>query len=191
MTTRQLRALRGTAAAMIATLVAATAHTLSGGGAPHPLLIVAVAALAAPPAVWLTGRRGTWWRTASVIAGAQALFHGAFAVVGDAHPLTSSHAHHAATAVAPLAGTAPAGWDAGMTIGHALAALVTILAVLRGEHLLRRIARGIRRRLARLTVTLPAPVTRPRPLTACQAPRRTRRPTTSALSRRGPPVLAG
>lgn len=190
MTTRQLRALRGTAAATIATLVAATAHTLSGGGAPHALLVIAVAALAAPPAVWLAGRRAAWWRTAGVIAGAQALFHGAFAVVGDAHPLTSAHAHHAPTGIAPVV-AATAGWNAGMTIGHMIAALVTILAVLRGEQLLRRIARGIRRHLARLTATLPVPVARLRPLTACQAPRRTRRPTTSALSRRGPPVFAG
>lgn len=191
MTTRQLRALRGTAAATIATLVAATAHTLSGGGAPHPLLVIAVAALAAPPAVWLAGRRPAWWRTAGIVAGAQALFHGAFALVGDAHPVTSTHAHHAHAALAPLPATVMTDADATMTVGHMIAAVVTILAVLRGEQLLRRIARGIRRRLARLTAALPPPVARPRPLTACQAPRRVRRPTTSALSRRGPPVLAG
>ncbi|MBD7957079.1 hypothetical protein H9651_05480 [Microbacterium sp. Sa4CUA7] len=191
MTTRQSRALRGTAAATIATLVAATAHTLSGGGAPHPLLLIAVAALAAPPAVWLAGRRAAWWRTAGVVAGAQALFHGAFALVGDAHPLPSSHAHHRQVDIASLPPLVMIDGDATMTIGHLLAALVTILAVLRGEQLVRRIARGLRRHISRLAVTLPSPIARPRPLTVCQAPRRVRRTTTSALSRRGPPVLAG
>ena len=42
MTPRHVRALRGTAAAWVATVVAATAHTLGGGGAPSPAFVVAV-----------------------------------------------------------------------------------------------------------------------------------------------------
>ena len=57
MTPRHVRALRGTAAAWVATVVAATAHTLAGGGAPSPALVAAVGILASPFAVGLIGRR--------------------------------------------------------------------------------------------------------------------------------------
>ena len=54
-TPRHVRALRGVAAAWVATIVAGTAHTLAGGGAPSPAMVAAVGILAAPFAV---ARRG-------------------------------------------------------------------------------------------------------------------------------------
>ncbi|MDL5353002.1 hypothetical protein [Microbacterium sp. zg-YB36] len=190
MATRQVRALRGTAAAVIATLVAATAHTLSGGGAPHPLLVVSVAALAAPLAVWLTGRRPAWWRTALVVTGAQALFHGAFALAGDALPLSAGHAHLSPQRPAGTV-TASTDIDPVMIVGHVIAALVTILAVRHGEQLLQRLGRGIRHLAARTAAAPPAPLVRRPSLTVRVAPVRRSLILDCALSRRGPPVRAG
>lgn len=192
MTARQARALRGSAAAAIATLVAATAHTLSGGGAAHPLLIVSVAALAAPLAVWLAGHRGSWWRTALVVSAAQALFHVAFAAVGDARPLSAGHTHHLAGAVTAAAAVpASPPLDPAMIAGHLAAALVTIVAVRRGEQLLRALGRGILRLVARAAVTLPVPLALPSLLPARSAVATPRAHLHCSLSRRGPPAFAG
>jgi len=190
-TARQTRALRGSAAAAIATLVAATAHTLSGGGAAHPLLIVSVAALAAPLAVWLAGHRGSWWRTGLVVCAAQALFHLAFAAVGDARPLSTGHAHHlAGVMTAPEAVLSPT-LDPAMMTGHLAAALVTIVAVRRGEQLLRVLGRGILRLVSRAAVSLPQPLALPSPLPARSAVAPPRTLLDCSLSRRGPPAFAG
>ena len=82
MTPRHVRALRGTAAAWVATVVAATAHTLAGGGRPLPALVAAVGILASPFAVGLIGRRLSAWRVGATVLASQALFHVAFAVTG-------------------------------------------------------------------------------------------------------------
>lgn len=184
--------MRGTAAAVIATLVAATGHTLSGGGAPDPLLVAAVACLAAPFAVLLAGRRSTLVGTALVVSGAQALFHGAFALVDDARPLPGTgHAHVPIPAadLAAAAAAAPAEPSA-MPLGHLLAAVVTIAAVRHGEQLLRRLSRGILRRTSRHLPVLrqtAAPTLAP---TARDRVLRPRHIAQSSLSRRGPPAFA-
>ena len=84
MTPRHVRALRGTGAAWIATVAAATAHTLAGGGAPSPAFVAAVGILAAPFAVLLVGRRLSAWRVAATVLASQTLFHAAFAITADA-----------------------------------------------------------------------------------------------------------
>ncbi|MCR2813451.1 hypothetical protein NQ166_05110 [Microbacterium sp. zg.Y1090] len=190
MTTRQARTLRGAAGAGVATLVAATAHTLSGGGAPGPLLVVAVACLATPLAVLLSGGRSALWRTTLVVGGAQALFHGAFAIAGDARTLPGGgHAHHHIDdIVAPAAGTVAS--TETMPLGHLIAAVVTIAALRHGERLLRRLGRGILRLTSRrLPALRPSPAAPTVPPAPC-ARLGSRRLALSALSRRGPPVFA-
>ena len=76
---RRARAARGALAAAIAIATAATAHTLAGDGAPPVWLLLAVTALAAPLAVWLTGRALSTWRTAAIVILSQTLLHAAFA----------------------------------------------------------------------------------------------------------------
>ena len=78
MTPRHVRALRGTASAWIATIIAATSHTLAGGGGPSPALVAVIGVLAAPLAVLLIGRRLTAWRVGATVVVAQAMFHVAF-----------------------------------------------------------------------------------------------------------------
>ncbi|MBN9178368.1 MAG: hypothetical protein J0I43_13520 [Microbacterium sp.] len=153
---RALRALRGCAAAAIAVLIASTAHTLSGGEAPPFWLALAVTILAAPVCVALIGprpgrARGLPRLGAAVVA-AQLALHGAFAAVGDGAPsLASAGHHHAIDLGALVAGGQSVA--AGMTLGHALAAVLTFVVLAWGERLVAIVARGIRQLLRR---TLPA-----------------------------------
>lgn len=190
MTPRHVRALRGAAAAWIATLVAATAHTLAGGGAPSPALVAAAGILATPVGVALVGRRLAAWRVAAAVLAAQAFFHIAFALTAgaEASATPTSHAHH----LVPAEGGAlpvvvvP---DAPMLAGHVVAAVATVLALFCGERMLRALGRGVRSLLSRAPDVAPLPDA-PRFIAA---PSFTARAVTVAvlsdLSRRGPPSV--
>jgi hypothetical protein len=199
---RRHRALRGSVAAVVATLVAATAHTLAGGGAPPWWMLLSLALLTSPVAVWLIGRRPTIRGTAAAVVAAQLALHVAFAAVGAGDPASASptdaapghsagHSGSSAAAAALGRSLAAAGHlhlDAGMILAHIVAALVTVLLLTHGERLVRAIAGGIRRVLSRARPVLPPPaVPVPRfdgPLAVVAAV------FLSALSRRGPPALA-
>ncbi|MFH8250906.1 hypothetical protein ACH3VR_11115 [Microbacterium sp. B2969] len=184
---RAARAVRGVAAASVASLVAATAHTLAGGGAPPPLLVAAVVLLAAPVAVALAGRRLALWRLALTVIASQVLFHLSFAVADGATGRSIGHLHHAE--LIDLAPAHVAAWppDPLMIVGHAVATAITIVALYRGERMLRALARGILR-LVRHPVEAPhahfprslAPVTVAEPVVRVFL--------TSEISRRGPPA---
>lgn len=190
MTPRHVRALRGASAAALATLIAATAHTLSGGGAPPPLLLAVVALLAMPVTTALVGRRLALWRTSATVLASQALFHIAFAVAGatGSSPMPAAHAHHAMSV--PLGDVVVAAApDPLMMAGHAVAAVVTVIALHRGERMLRALGRGILRLFRPLLVVVPPP--RPRRVAALVVVRLGAiRVVFSDVSRRGPPVVA-
>ncbi|NLP83752.1 hypothetical protein HF576_07825 [Microbacterium sp. CFH 90308] len=186
MSPRHVRAVRGTAAAAVATVVAATAHTLAGGGAPAPLLVAAVAILGSPFATALIGRRLSPWRVASAVLVSQVLFHVAFAITAGADPGATAghHAHHLA-----LPGTSAAVLpDGPMTVGHVLAAIATVLALYFGERMLRALGRGIRSLFARARAIAPRPPV-PRLVATVPRPLPRLRIVLSGLSRRGPPSL--
>lgn len=183
MTERGTRALRGTVAAAVAVLLASTAHTLSGGDAPPFWLVLAVTVLAAPLCVALVGRRRNVTRTAASVVVAQVALHAAFAAVGSAAPTALHGAHHHTLVlldptVDPAAAT--------MTLGHAVAAVVTIVLLAWGERMLAAIARGIRR-LLRLAPPS-APRTTVRPATPVMPSRATPAVCAHSVSRRGPPA---
>ncbi len=186
---RRLRAIRGGAAAGVATLIAAAAHTLSGGGAPAPELLATVALLAWPVAVALVGRRPSVAGTAAAVAVAQALLHGVFALVGPASRAAapaSGAGHDHAPALLPTVGVGgPVAVDPAMVAGHVLAAVVTVAVLHRGERMLRALAAGIRLLLPLLPPPLPAPPALPAPAAVTGAP--PARLPLSDLSRRGPP----
>lgn len=181
---RRVRVLRGAAAASITVLVAATAHSVSGGACP-PWLAVAAVLLAMPVSVWLVGRRPSLWRTASVVLVGQALFHALFAIAGSADATaTLAHAHHAT--LAPAAHAVHT-LTPGMTAAHLIAAAVTVVALTRGESVLRTIAHGIRRAVDRL-VDGPALLPDVPPAAATLSlPRRS--PSSRLRPVRGPPLL--
>lgn len=187
MTPRHVRALRGTAAAWVATIVAATAHTLAGGGAPAPALVAAVGVLASPFAVALVGRRLAAWRTGAVVLASQSLFHVAFALTSGADP-AAAHGHH----LAPLGGDSIALVlpDAPMLAAHVLAAAVTIAGLYGAERMLSALGRGIRSIFRRARCVTPHASPRRAVTVPARPARLVVRPVLSGgISRRGPPAF--
>ncbi|MDD7929185.1 hypothetical protein [Microbacterium thalli] len=183
---RRLRAGRGAGSAAIATVLAATAHTLSGGLAPL-WLIAAAALLATPVSVWLVGRTPSSGRTALVVLASQGLFHTFFSIAGSANPGAASAHLHPGSQLALAAGSHAHAASPSMTATHVAAAALTILALVVGERAIGAIARGIRRVERLLSPVAPVPA-----LLRLTPDRRRRfvvaRPVRSFLSLRGPPV---
>ncbi|MHC2997805.1 hypothetical protein OB08_00615 [Microbacterium sp. HJ5] len=181
-----MRALRGATAAWIATVLAATSHTLAGGGAPPPLLVGVLGILASPVAIALIGRRLSAWRVGAAVVASQALFHVAFTLtagVGTAG--VAGHVHRpvlegsaATTALLP---------DAPMLAGHLIAAATTMIVLHQGERMLRALGRGIRSLLRRADAPAPAPSVSPRRITVLVREPGATGVVLSDLSRRGPP----
>ncbi|NUL47556.1 hypothetical protein F7P69_20475 [Cellulosimicrobium funkei] len=172
------RLLRGWAAALVATVLAAGSHTVANlveSGASHaahdagpaPILWILTLALAGPVCTALAGRRLSWWRLSAGVAASQALFHWLYSATASAAPaaapvLTGSHGGHGqhgghpeglaaittatATATVPGTGEVPGAGAAlhadspAMVAAHLLAAVVTVLALRRGEVLAAHVA---------------------------------------------------
>lgn len=195
MTSRQLRVLRGAAASGVATVLAAVSHTIGGATAPHPLLVLSLAALLTPAAALLVGRRPARHRIAITVVFAQVVFHGLFTLLGapvivDAAVVPVGHVHDLSMLLgvqqaAPDGGAAAAGiW---MLTAHLIAAAATCALLWHGEHLLRSIAGWVRAVLRRaITIALRCPAA---PALAVPAPSGS---VFSApcdhIRRRGPPV---
>lgn len=189
MTPRHVRALRGTASAWIATIIAATSHTLAGGGGPSPALVAVIGVLAAPLAVLLIGRRLTALRVGATVVVAQAMFHVAFALAAGADPAVSAgHVHDRTLHAAPsFAGVVLP--DAPMLLAHTVAAAATMLALYGGERMLRALGRGIRSVLRRAVEPALAPPVVLRRWAGASDPAARHGVVLSDLSRRGPPAL--
>ncbi|QLD11060.1 hypothetical protein [Microbacterium oleivorans] len=184
---RRRRALRGTASAAVATTLAATAHTISGGLAPL-WLIVATTLLVTPAAVWLVGRAPSVWRTTAVVLASQGLFHTFFSIAGSADlGAAAVHLHSAAPAAFGSATPHVHVAGASMSATHVIAAALTVAVLVSGERLIGIVARGMRRLERMLSPIVPPPAL------IRSAPSRHRRFTParrvrSSLSLRGPPV---
>lgn len=189
MTIRQLRLLRAAAASTVATVFAAASHTIAGGAAPHPLLVVAVASLLVPFAAALIGARASRCRVTLTVLVSQAVFHLIFQVLGAPTGATSvsGHAHHLDLAsLGPV--TEAAAPDAVMIAGHAVAAALTSLLVWHGESMARAVAGWVRARLLRAAPPQRPAHSRPAPLSSRALSLLT--PSLAAsISRRGPPSL--
>ncbi|WP_255546346.1 YcnI family protein [Glaciihabitans sp. dw_435] len=143
MTTRWMRVLRGTLASVVATFVAAFSHVLAGGAMPNLWAISLSFALSTLACIALAGRGLSLWRTIASVGFSQVLFHGLFSSMGAASTGTSAsmtmtmsgHAGHAdsvLTVTGDALGSAtihtPAMWAA-----HAIAAVITVVALRHGE----------------------------------------------------------
>lgn len=191
MTSRQLRLVRAAAVSSVATLIAAVSHTLGGGSAPHPLLILAVSTMFTPLCALLVGIRVSRARVAVAVLSAQAVFHLLFQVLGSptgsALASTPVHEHHLDLALlGPVTPVAAA--DATMLGAHVVAAALTTLLVWHGEALVRAVARWFQALLVRAVVCAPVEHPHPRTLRSLLLP-----PFDAAIStgvsRRGPPAL--
>ena len=201
---RAVRTARGAFGALAATLFAAASHSFAGGTAT-PLAVLATALLALPLCVLLAGRAGSLWRLALAVGSAQFVYHWSFAGLGMASGLGADQLRGSAAAqTAFLAGPhaahlepssfAPAlaaagSADATMWLSHAVAAVLTIALLHRGEVCVLRLLRVLRETVP---VRLPSAARLPqRPailVAACDSLPRTTRVCLSAISHRGPPV---
>lgn len=191
MTSRQLRLIRAAAVSSVTTLIAAVSHTIGGGSAPHPLLIVAVTTLLTPLSALLVGIRASRIRSAVAVLVAQAAFHVLFQLLGSptgsAAGNATGHAHHADLALfGPPASATTA--DTTMLGAHVVAAGLTTLLVWHGEALVRVVARWFRALLVRAVLSAPADHPHPGALRSLLLPPFDAAVST-AVSRRGPPTL--
>lgn len=203
---RAVRTARGVFGALTATVLAAASHAVAGGTVT-PLAVLATTLLALPFCVLLAGRTGSLWRLALAVTGAQFVYHWSFSGIGVAAASSgasnatdapvSLHAAHlgmlsparSGLASVPGAGTTAAASDAWMWAAHALAALLTIALMHRGERAIMRLMRVLREAAP---VHVPAPVRLPaRPTTLAfftALPSRAQQVFLSAITHRGPPA---
>lgn len=197
---RTHRLLRGWGVASVAVFVGAGFHAGLTGHLPHPLILGLCWSLSGMLCVLLAGLRLPRLSTGLGVLGSQAGLHTLLTLAGHGGIGTgaaATHAgHHGAVALSPVqaAGAAEAVHQLSplMVAVHALAGVLTILAIRRGDAALAGLLRAVRLGL-RCLLTLPVPVLipsrRPRPLIlrcpAVLVPRI--RP--GAVATRGPPLM--
>jgi hypothetical protein len=189
MNARAARTLRGVAAGTIATLVAAASHGLADGMFPGIAGLSLALVFSAIVGIVFAGRRLRVLRLAASVILSQLAFHLLFSSM-VASGAVESTGHHASTLVAgPLVHASAPMWFA-----HAIAAVITILAIRHGERALVGLRETARMLLAALT-----PVASPTPLRLARNPRLRTAPAPVprlvpefliALGHRGPPVAA-
>ena len=201
------RVLRGGLAGVSATLVALVSHLAGGGQLPGPLGIVVPLALSLPICMAWSGRRLSLPRLSASVVASQLFFHVLFMLgtpTSAAPPSAGRQAHAGHEAMQLM--TAPVAQEAGhasgmthdgatMWIWHAVAAVVTITVLYRGELMLLRL-RELAERLAAWLLRGWVPLEGPGPFVAPRLPRvlaeafRPLHPSTrlTPLSRRGPPA---
>lgn len=157
---RVSRLVRGSLAACVATFVALLSHVSAGGAMPGWIGIVVPLIISVPVCVVLAGRSLSAVRLALAVGISQALFHTLF-VLGTFAPssgaaTTRGHVHQVGLSMPMGAATETVvtGADTAMWLAHAVAAIVTVAAVHRGEatgrrliELARRLLSWVRRRI--------------------------------------------
>ncbi|UOR02844.1 hypothetical protein MUN77_05910 [Leucobacter allii] len=149
---RGVRAARGASGALVATLLAAASHGLAGGAITW-LAVAATALLALPLCTALAGRVGSLWRLVVGVGAAQFVYHWSFAglgtgtAAGGAAEALPAHAAHLAALQRFTPAAVPA--DGAMWLGHALAAVLTVALLHRGEQAVLSLARLVLRALPR------------------------------------------
>ncbi len=195
---RAPRIARGAVAASVATFVALLSHVAAGGAMPGMLGIAVPWVLSFAVCVVLAGRSLSLVRLSLAVTVSQVLFHTLFVLGASAAPAASfvpaaaGHAHHG---VVVAAGASASGVvDPAMWLGHALAVVLTVAALYRGERAALRLldlARAsiawVRARLAVVAPLFSTPDSVTTPVVAAWFPRTA--PQRAVARRRGPPLL--
>lgn len=198
--TRAGRTVRGLIAALVATFVASVSHSTADGALAPAIGMVLALLFAAPVCIALAGRRLSWIRLSVAVVLSQFVFHGLLLIgvgsgSGSATTGLGGHLHGAGLAAALGTTTVDAGHalhlQPAMWVAHAIAAVLTVLALGRGEQTLRAlVALTGWALIARLLTAAPAPVHRiPSAPRAALAVLRSLFALT-AVTRRGPPLAA-
>lgn len=164
---RKPAVVRGFAASSLAIFVALAGHVSGGGAMPGTLGILVPWVFSFMICVLLAGRSLSLIRLGLSVAVSQFLFHTLF-VLGTLTPsgVSTRHVHGAPLVIPSTSGIPEAVTaDASMWLGHGLAALLTVVALHRGERLILgvrdlavQLVRWLRRRVD-LMLVLPAPRT--------------------------------
>lgn len=157
---RATRVVRASVAATVATFLALVSHVAGGGVMPEWLGIVVPWVLSLAICTILAGRTLSLLRLSVAVLASQALFHTLFVLGAPAAGgLPTGHVH--GVGVLDLGGDVVASPDAAMWLSHAIAAVLTIAALYRGERAVRRllslaeqVLAEARRRLARVAGTI-------------------------------------
>ena len=193
---RAARAGRGVVAAAVATFLATVSRASVGTQLPPALNVGIALFLAAPVCVLLAGRTMSWWRLTAAVVLSQALFHGILTLDLRGDGVVAGGAHHGGTtalldATATHEVAAHAAHSPWMWAAHALAAVVTIAALGRGERVVHAIARFV---VAALSVLRPLRGLAPRTDAVPAAPAplllTTAMTVLSPMRHRGPPLAA-
>jgi hypothetical protein len=206
MATRWARFARGWVAAAFSTFVAALSHTLGGGATPGALAVIVSLAFAGIVCIGLSGRTLSAWRVSASVVVSQLIFHGLFSLGatggalvtapdGPAGEALGGHQHAAIEFAQGVAGSAGAhGHPAGtMWLAHAIAALVTVVALRHGEAafwgLLANARLVLRRIVARAAATMPPTLLRRSPTSGLLFLPRDLVLVLTAMRHRGPPLV--
>jgi hypothetical protein len=187
---RAARSLRGLGAGTTATIVAAVSHGLAGGTFPGLAGIALALVFSAIVSIALVGLRMPVLRLAASIVLSQLAFHVVFSTLGNAAEVTVTGGHHGAVSVVGTEIVSHA--SALMWFAHAIAAALTLLALVFGERAIIGLRETARMLLAR--VLRPAPVARPATLPRVARPQLSpvagaSRDLVAACGLRGPPLL--
>jgi len=142
MATRWARFVRGWLTASVAVLVAGLSHVAGGGASPGPISLSLAVAFSGMLCVLLAGKKLSLTKLAVSVVLSQVLFHALFGLDGTSAATMTASGHHGSAAVVigasdtasavATAGVHGMGW---MWIAHGVAALITILALRRGEQM--------------------------------------------------------
>ena len=163
MASRWARFVRGWLTASVAVFVAALSHLAAGGNAPGPLSLVLALAFAGIASVLLAGKSLSLLRLSLSVGISQLLLHGLFGLGGGSSVTMTSTSHHGAVSLIDAAASpvhAPGAMSGGgwMWVAHALAAIVTIAALHRGEKTFRALVVETTNRLIAVLIERPAAV---------------------------------
>lgn len=154
MTVRGVRLMRGLAAAVSATSVAAFSHVIAGGPSPDAAIVFLSLALSGLVCTALTGRELSLWRLCTAVVLSQGLFHGLFTLDPSSHAMAttaqpSGHAGHSTQPMLEHVVTAGAMDHSAPTMGlaHAIAAALTIAVLRHGEVTTVRLIQALRLKL--------------------------------------------
>jgi len=210
--TRWARVARGGVAAAISVFVALCSHLLAGGDAPGLPGILLCLAFAVMICIALTGRRLSTPKLAVAVTASQFLFHGVFGMLGSAPTLPGSealasrsvgtgHSMHMGGLPIPSMlppGSSAAAADSGMAmpawmwVAHAIAGVLTVLALRFGERAFWRLV-ALARPFVRMLLAFASPVvvhTPPASIPTLDVLLPPRLVVLSPRRHRGPPALA-
>ncbi|QWT23962.1 hypothetical protein KPL76_00460 [Subtercola sp. PAMC28395] len=166
MSSRAARTVRGLTAACFATFVAAFSHVAVGGSAPGAVGLAVGLAFATLVCVALAGRSLSTLRLSIAVGLSQLVFHLVFSLGASSDLSVAQLGHHGMLSVATdsgaagIASSSQGGADAlmqgcsWMWAAHAVAAVVTVVALARGESAIRVLYSTAALRL-RAVMTLP------------------------------------